>query len=367
MSANSEALGLPISELETPALCLDLAAYRRNVRRMADYIVRGHHLRWRPHMKGQKAPQLAHEAIAAGAVGVTCATVYETEAMVEAGIGNVLLANQVAGARKLKRLAELERNATVIVATDSLEHAILLSDAAVAAQVTIPLLVEVDVGMKRCGVAPGRPVAELAAKIQTLPGVRFLGVMAWEGHVLAYHGDEKQSHISGAIGSLVDSAEECRKAGIPVEIVSASGSGTYLMSAHVEGLTEVQAGGGAFSDLNYHRWGLSENEFALTVVTRVVSRPTPNRIIVDAGFKTLSVQHGNPTPLGLPPLESMLLTAEHGILEMKDPNPEPRVGDMVTFVPGYTDSTVCLHDEMCVIVDGRVDAVWPIPGRAGRR
>lgn len=366
MSANTTAIGLPVSELETPALCLDLDAYRRNAARMADYIVHEHRLNWRPHMKGQRAPELARELTAAGAVGVTCATVYEAEAMVGAGVKNVLVANQIAGARKLKRLAKLVRRATVLTATDSEEHARQLNAAALSSNVVIPVLVEVDVGMGRSGVPAGDAAAELGLAIGKLPGLQFRGVMAWEGHVLAFEGNEKQAQIEKAIAELTDAAARCRAAGLTVEVVSASGSGTYRLSAGLPGLTEVQAGGGVLSDLNYQRWGL-DHEFALTVLTRVVSRPTPSRLIVDGGFKTMSVQHGSPRPMGLPPLKSMLLTAEHGILELELPDRSWRVGDLISFIPGYTDSTVCLHDEMCVTSNGVLVAVWAIPGRTGRR
>ncbi len=366
MSANTDAVGIPLADLETPALCLDLEAYRRNTRRMADYIIHQHGLAWRPHMKGQKAPQLAHEALRAGASGVTCATLYEAEAMVDGGIDNVLLANQVAGARKLARLARLSRRARVIAATDSEEHAAQLNAAALAESVIIPVVVEVDAGMKRCGVAPGAPAATLALRVGAMSGLRFLGVMAWEGHTVPLQGEEKRAAIEASIARLTDSAQRCGEAGMPAEIVSASGSATYMFSARVPGLTEVQAGGGSFCDLNYQRWGL-HHEFALTVLTRVVSRPTEHRIIVDGGFKTMSVQHGSPRPCGVGPLKSMVLTAEHGILELEQPDRTLKVGDAVVFIPGYTDSTVCLHDEICVIANGVLTGVWPIPGRTGRR
>jgi D-serine deaminase-like pyridoxal phosphate-dependent protein len=366
MSGNSEAIGLPLSALETPALCLDIDAYRRNVARMTDYIVRRNGLAWRPHMKGQKTPELAKEAVAAGAVGVTCATLYEAEVMVHAGVRGVLVANQIAGERKLARLARLEKTAPVIAATDSTAHAFALQAAAAAESVAIPVVIEVDLGMKRCGVAPGDPVVRLARAICASPNLRFLGVMGWEGHTLAYHGDAKQEHVAGSIAKLTGSAEMCRAAGIPVEIVSASGSGTFRVSAPLPGLTEVQAGGGVFSDLSYEKWGL-DHEFALTVLTRVISRPSPARIIVDGGFKTMSVQHGQPRPLGLGPVKSMVLSAEHGNIELEQPDTTHEVGDLITFIPGYTDSTVCLHDEMCAVRNGVLEAVWAIPGRTGRR
>jgi D-serine deaminase-like pyridoxal phosphate-dependent protein len=366
MSANANAIGIPVTELETPALVLDLDAYRRNLRRMAGYIIHTHGLAWRPHMKGQKAPELAHEALSAGARGVTCATLYEAEAMVAGGIDNVLLANQVAGARKQARLARLARKARIIAATDSEEHASQLNAAALAEGTVLEVLVEIDAGMNRCGIAPGQPAAELASQISKMPGLHFAGVMGWEGHAVPMQGDAKRAEIEAAMRRLTDSADCCRAAGLTVEIVSASGSATYLLSAPMPGLTEVQAGGGAFCDLNYQRWGL-DHEFALTVLTRVVSRPTPKRIVVDGGFKTMSVQHGAPRPVDAGVVRSLSLNAEHGVIELEEPDLAHRVGETISFIPGYTDSTVCLHDEICVCRGEVLEAVWAIPGRTGRR
>jgi D-serine deaminase-like pyridoxal phosphate-dependent protein len=366
MSANADAIGLPATELETPALCLDLDAYRRNLRRMVAYIVDEHGLAWRPHMKGQKAPELAREALAAGACGVTCATLYEAEAMVNAGVENVLIAHEITGGRKCARLARLAGRARVIAATDSEEHATQLNTAACAEGTRIPVVVEVDAGMQRCGIPPGERAAQLAARIASMPGLQLLGLMAWEGHAVPLEGEQKRTEIEASMARLTQSAEACSAAGLPVEIVSASGSATYLLSAPTPGLTEVQAGGGAFCDLNYRKWGL-DHEFALTVLTRVVSRPSPHRLIVDGGFKTMSVQHGLPQPCGLSAVKNLSLSAEHGTVELGEPDTTHRVGDTVTFIPGYTDSTVCLHDEICVMRNGVLDAVWAIPGRTGRR
>lgn len=366
MSANADAVGLPMEALETPALCLDLDKYERNVERMVEYIVRRNGLGWRPHMKGQKAAPLALKAIAAGALGVTCATLYEAEAMAEAGVNSILIANQVVGERKLARLARLVRRTPgVIAATDSLAHVRLVQDAAVTAGVEIGLLIEVNVGMNRCGIAPGEATVELAREITAAPGLRLDGLMGWEGHVLAFDDATKQTKIGEAMTALTSTAEACREAGIEIKIVSSSGSGTFRMAAPTKGITEVQAGGGVFSDLNYAKWGL-DHDFALTILTRVVSRPTETRVVVDGGFKTMSVQHSLPQPLGLE-VKSVLLSAEHGSLELSTPSRHPAVGDLVEFVPGYTDSTVCLHDEMCALRGGRLEAVWTIPGRTGHR
>lgn len=365
-SANSESIGLQKAELETPALCLDIAAYQRNVARMASFIIGKCGLKWRPHMKGQKAVELAQHAVKAGAIGVTCATVYEAEAMVDAGVSEILLANQVAGDRKARRLARLQRQATVISATDSAAHLEILSRAALAEQVTIPVILELDVGMGRCGVVCGKPAVDLGLVASRMPGIELLGLMGWEGHILKYDPEEKKRQAQSAMQALVETAGLFRKEGLRAEVVSAAGSGTFMVSAPIAGLTEIQAGGGVFSDLSYQKWGL-EHEFALTVLTRVVSRPSPTRVLVDGGFKTMSYCHGYPEPLGVGAVKSLVLSAEHGNIELAGPNDSLRVGDLVEFVPGYTDSTVCLHDEICVLRDGVVEAVWGIPGRSGRR
>jgi D-serine deaminase-like pyridoxal phosphate-dependent protein len=367
MSANADAIGLPPHALETPALCLNLETYHRNVERMVDEIVRKHGLNWRPHMKGQKAPPLALEAISAGAVGVTCATLYEAEAMAEAGVASILIANQIVGERKLARLARLVRRTPgVIAATDSHAHAAMLAAAAVLEGITIPVLVELNVGMNRCGIAPGAPAVELARAVAAMPGLRLAGLMGWEGHTVPMDEAEKPARIADSMSRLVSTADACRAAGMTIDIVSSSGSGTFRQAVATPGITEVQAGGGVFCDLNYAKWGLPEYEFALTVLTRVVSRPSETRVMVDAGFKTMSVQHGLPRPIGIA-VDKVALSAEHGTLELSAPSAVPAVGEIVEFIPGYTDSTVCLHDELCVFRNGVLDAVWTIPGRTGRR
>lgn len=365
-SANSSSIGLAKSELETPALVLDLDVYHRNVARMTEFIISKCGVQWRPHMKGQKAPELALHAIKAGAIGVTCATVYEAEAMVEAGVESILLANQVVGERKTRRLARLQRQAQVIAATDSADHLAILSAAAVTEGTTIPVILELNVGMNRAGIAPGEAAVALARLAVAAKGVQFLGAMGWEGHILKYSGDNKAAQSNQSMQQLVETADMLRSAGLPTDIVSAAGSGTFMLSASYPGITEVQAGGGVFCDLSYQKWGL-DHEFALTVLCRVASRPSATRIIVDGGFKTMSGDHGLPKPLGIEAVKSFALSAEHGNLELEFPNEIPRVGDLVEFVPGYTDSTVCLHDEMCVVQDGVVRDVWLIPGRSGRR
>jgi D-serine deaminase-like pyridoxal phosphate-dependent protein len=202
----------------------------------------------------------------------------------------------------------------------------------------------------------------------TAPGLRLAGLEAWEANCTRIlDPDEKRQCVEHAIGMLVDSAELCRREGLPVEIVSCGGTGTYWVTATVPGVTEVQAGGGIFNDVHYaEHFGL-DHEFALTIMTTVISRPNPTRIVVDAGQKTMSSNAAPPRPLGLEGIEAVSLSAEHGKVELSAPNTSLKVGDKLEWVCGYSDTTVHLHEEMYATRDGRVEQVWPILGRGKLR
>jgi D-serine deaminase-like pyridoxal phosphate-dependent protein len=356
-------------DLDTPALLVDLRAMERNIGVMASSII-NNGVNWRPHTKGQKIPAIAHKQLAAGAIGITCAKLGEAEVMAAAGIRDILISNQIVGAPKVARLINLIPHADVIVAVDSRENVAELSAAASSRSVNLRVVVEVDVGMHRCGVLPGEPVVDLARCIATSPGLRFAGVMAWESQCVQLLDEEqKRACVVQALQLLTGSADLCRANGLPVDIVSCGGTGTYWISAGVPGVTEIQAGGGIFNDVHYsEHYGLKrEHEFALTMLTTVISRPAPTRIVVDAGRKAMSSEHALPRPLGLPAVKSVTLSAEHGRVELEQPSVVPRIGDKLEFVVGYSDTTVCLHDEMYAIRDGNVEVVWPVLGRGKLR
>lgn len=355
-------------ELDTPALCVELPVMERNIRRMADVIIRKHGRGWRPHTKGQKVPAVAHMELAAGALGVTCAKLGEAEVMAAAGIRDILIANQVVGAVKVARLVNLCRHADVMVAVDSEENARELDAAARAEGVRLRVLIEVDTGMHRAGVQPGEPAVALARRLAALPGLRFAGVMGWEGHAAGIADAEaKRAAVEAAVGQLVATACRCREAGLPAEIVSCGGTGTYWLAAAVPGVTEVQAGGGIFHDVLYaERFGVP-HEHAMTVITTVTSRPTPTRIICDAGRKAMSAEAAPPRPLLPGAVASVRLSAEHGAIELAEPSAEPRVGDKLEWVVGYSDTTTFLHEELYATRDGLVEQVWPVLGRGKLR
>ena len=362
MSNETAVIGRPVQELDTPALLVDLGAMERNIAKTAR-ILREAGVNWRPHAKGQKVPAIAHMEIAAGAIGITCAKLGEAEVMAYAGIKSILIASQIVGPQKVARLANLCKHAEVIVAVDSLENVAELDEAGQRKGVRIPVVVEVDIGMGRCGVEPGEPAVALSRRVNECAGLRYMGLMAWEGHVRR-HTDpvERKAACEKSVGMLTWTARLCREAGLPVQIVSCGGTGTEEFSSKVPGVTEIQAGGIIFNDMRYASLGV-DREFALTVLSTVVSRPTPTRIITDAGRKTLSVDVALPAPKGLASVKAVSLSAEHGKIELEVPNHELKVGDKLEWIVGYGDTTVCLHDIMYGIRDGVVEVAWPILGR----
>jgi D-serine deaminase-like pyridoxal phosphate-dependent protein len=358
-------VGSSIWDVDTPVLAVDLEALERNIKGSADFFDQAG-VAWRPHTKGQKLPALAHKQLEAGAIGVTCAKLGEAEVMAASGIQSILVANQIVGRHKARRLANLCRQAEVIVAVDSETNARELHEAAVRYDSQLPVVIEVNIGMDRAGVLPGEPSVKLATILHELEGLRFMGVMGWEGHARRFQDPgERKSACEESVEKLVATAELCRSRGLPVQIVSCGGTGTHEYSSHVPGVTEIQAGGIIFNDMYYARVGV-EHEFALTVVSTVVSRPHPRRIITDAGKKTMSSDAAEPKPLGVGKVEALSFSAEHGtILTVEDSAVE--IGDRVQWIVGYSDTTVALHDELYAVRDERVEVVWPIPGRGKLR
>ncbi len=354
-------------ELDTPALLLDLPTMERNIERMAS-VFRKAGVNWRPHTKGQKIPAVAYKEMAAGAIGVTCAKLGEAEVMAAAGIKDILIANQVVGSQKIARLVNLLPHADIIVAVDSEENLEALDRAAREKGVRLRVVVEVNVGMDRAGVEPGQPAVEMAKKVHGREGVRFVGLMAWEGHTIKIpNPEEKRQAVGKAVGLLTDSAKLCREAGLPVEIVSCGGTGTYSITATLPGVTEIEAGGGILGDIYYRKAMGVDHEYALTILATVTSRPLPTRIVCDAGKKTMSGDSALPEPLGVGKVKSVSLSAEHARIDLEEPNTTLKVGDKIEFVVGYSDTTVHLHEEMYGIRDGLVEVVWPILGRGKLR
>jgi D-serine deaminase-like pyridoxal phosphate-dependent protein len=351
------------STLDTPALLVDLDVMESNIAHIAQ-VCRTHGVQWRPHFKGHKTLEIAQMQISAGAIGITCAKLGEAEILASNGIRDILIANQIVGAIKVRRLMRLLAFADIIVSVDSVDNVRELAEAAHQAERTLRVVIEVNTGMNRAGVLPGEPVVALAAEIARHPGLRLAGVMGWEAHATAIADPlEKEKAVAAAIGLLTQSAQLCRAAGHDIQIVSCGGTGTLLYCVKQSGVTEVQVGGAVMNDEHY-RWHFNiDLPFSLTVLTTVTSRPAPTRVILDAGRKSMSIDTAVPRPLDVPGVREVRLSAEHAQLELDAPSEWPRVGDRVEFVPGYTDTTVHLHEEIIALRDGRIEAVWQVAGR----
>ncbi|MGI5915100.1 MAG: DSD1 family PLP-dependent enzyme [Anaerolineae bacterium] len=363
MSANiaaAGAIGTSKWDLDTPVLCLDATALERNIRRMGDYFANCT-AKLRPHTKTHKSPIIAWMQLRAGAIGVTCAKVGEAEVMAAAGIRDILIANQVMGALKIARLVGLAAYSDVITAVECAEHARELSEAAQARGVALRTIIEVDVGMGRCGVAPGGPALDLARQIEALPGLRFEGMMGYEGHaVMVTDVNERRRVAEEAMARLVETRHLIESHDIPVNIVSAGGTGTYDITGNYPGITEIEAGSYATMDTRYRQVGL-DFEWALTIVARVIS-VHGDRAIIDAGLKTMTPEFGLPLVIRPEGWAMTGLSEEHGALERRGGGPLRR-GDLVEIVPSHGCTTINLHDAYHVTRNDVLEAVWPIEGR----
>ena len=351
------------TDLDTPALLVDLDVLDANIARMAG-LFKEHGVGWRPHTKAIKIPAIAYKLLAAGAHGVTVAKLSEAEIMAAAGISDILITGPVVGARKAARLANLAKQANPIGVVDCVEHVDMLDKAGQEYGVQIRTVVEVDLGMNRCGTQPGEPTVALAKEANSRKGIKFEGLMAWEGHTLRIKDiDEKRSKVEEAVTNLLDTARQCRDADLPVTIISCGGTGTYPLSAAVHGITEIEAGGGIYGDLVYRNAFGIDHPMAMSVLATVISRPAPTRIVTDSGFKSLSTQNAMPEPKGIKHVAGVRMSAEHGSIDLDTPNTEVKVGDKLEWHVGYTDATVVLHETMYGVRGGIVEVQWPIVGR----
>lgn len=347
-------------DIDTPALLIDLDKMEHNIQNMADFFAeRSADLR--PHTKTHKCPVLAHKQLRAGAQGITCAKLGEAEVMAEAGINDILIANQIVGEQKISRLANLARHCDIMVAVESAENTADLSNAAKAAGSTIRVLIEVDVGMHRCGVKSVEEALSLAQVILNNPGLEFEGIMGYEGHmVMVPDFEDREQGCTDSMQVLISTKEILEQNGIVVKIVSAGGTGTYNIAGAYPGITEIQAGSYIVMDAKYYSV-LQDFECALTLLTTVTSRPDKESAILDAGMKAMTFEFGMPELVGLKGAAISFLSEEHGHLYLEDA--DPRVGQKVELIPSHGCTTINLHDRYYACRGERVEAIWRIAAR----
>jgi D-serine deaminase-like pyridoxal phosphate-dependent protein len=259
----------------------------------------------------------------------------------------------------------LRRVADPIVCIDHLDQALPISRAMSEAGLRLRAIIEVDIGLKRVGVAPGEVTLRLASALAGLPGIGLAGIMGYEGHLLTVaDADAKASQIREALATLVATKELLERNGMSCPIVSCAGTGSYIHAAKQPGITELQAGGLIFMDAYYrHKCNVPDFDYALTVLATVVSRPAPERAIIDAGRKTMHGDFQPPFVVGRPDIHVRRLSAEHGELELERTAPDLRIGDRLEIVPGYADLTTVLHNAYHCFRGGKLVDIWPIEGR----
>ncbi|MCL4800570.1 MAG: DSD1 family PLP-dependent enzyme [Burkholderiales bacterium] len=359
-------IGAPADAVDTPALVIELDAFERNMQRMT-FAVRGAGVRLRPHAKSHKCPEIALRQVAAGAVGVCCQKTSEAEAMVDGGVRDVFVSNEVVGAAKLARLARLAQRARVSVCVDDAGNVAELERAARAAGAEIRVLVEINVGANRCGVEPGAPALALARAVAGAGHLRFAGLHAYHG--AAQHlrkVSDRQAAIALATRKARAAKSLIESGGIPVETVTGAGTGTFPFEAASGVFNEIQPGSYVFMDADYgaNEWtGFPEFEQSLFVLATVMSVPAADRAVVDAGLKASSVDSGLPQVAGRRGVEYVAASDEHGVLRIARGADAPRLGEKLRLVPGHCDPTVNLHDWIVGVRGGRVEALWSVAAR----
>jgi D-serine deaminase-like pyridoxal phosphate-dependent protein len=344
-------------------LLLDKKKLESNLRHMAEFFS-ARDCQLRPHFKNHKCTRLAQLQLDTGsAVGITCAKLGEAEVLVDAGIDNVLIANQVVGRRKVSRLVELAERGTIRVAVDSPLHVEMIGNAASERGSNVGILIEVDIGMGRCGLSDPDEILALARQIQDASNLSFDGFQAYEGHAVSIADrDERRQVARQSMQIALDVAEHLRKNDVPVDIVSGGSSSTYDATGTLPGVKELQAGTYATMDWAYKQWA-PEFEIALNILARVISRPRDGVAVLDFGVKGSGDEFGGPRIVDFPGAEiPMFLSEEHCTVKT---DTDWTVGQAIRAIPSHSCTTCNLYREFYLVENDVVVDIWPIEG-AGR-
>ena len=362
-------VGMPLERVDTPALLVDLDIFDRNLKTMADSLS-DTTVRLRPHAKTHKSPIIALRQLKLGAVGVCCQKAGEAEAMVEGGVPDVFVSNEIVGRPKLQRLMSLAKQAKLAVCADDPFHVLEYGAAAKENGVELDVFVELNVGGGRCGVEPGEPVLRLARQISDAPGLRFAGLQAYHGAAQHLRTPvEREAAIRSAVSRVLQTKSALEADGIACETVTGAGTGTYPLEAASQVYGEVQPGSYIFMDVDYAKnldadgKPLRSFQQSLFVYSTVISRPTRDRAVLDAGHKAVPIDSGMPQVAGRPDVEYTRPADEHGTLLIKNPDCDLKIGDKVMLIPAHCDPTVNLFDWYVGIRNNHVDVLWPITAR----
>ncbi len=359
------------SDLDTPALIVDLDKLKQNIDDMAEFAA-ANGIQLRPHAKTHKTPEIGRLQLEAGAVGLTVAKLSEAEVFIDAGCSEILVAYPLVGEAKHRRLLELCQRANITTVVDHIEIARLLSRTMSASRLELPLLVEIDTGLNRCGVQAGKPARDLAQQITRLPGLRFAGLLTHEGHAQLAGAPEKVRETGLSAGEMMaETAELIRKSGLEVPIISVGLTATAKITATVDGVTETRPGIYVFYDRSeaLHQV-VAPDRCAARVLATVATRPTAERIILDSGTKALTSDRAGVSPpvaghgyvIDHPDWEINSLSEEHGATKIRADDPA-KIGDRVEIIPNHICPVINLFDSMNITRGERVVDVWTVAAR----
>lgn len=363
--------GMDEADIQTPCLILDLDALERNIEKMGDRA-RRMGVRHRAHAKTHRSVDVAKlQETLGGSCGVCCQKVSEAEVFARGGIEDVLVSNQVRDPAKIDRLARLPKlGARTIVCVDDIANVAELSAAAVEHGTELECLVEIDCGAGRCGVTTTQDAVALAQAIAAADHLEFSGIQAYQGAMQHLEGyEDRKAAFDVAVAIVRDAVDGLKSAGLECSIVSGGGTGSYPFEGASGVFNEIQCGSYAFLDADYgrildsngRRLDQGEWENALFVLTSVMSHTRPDRAVVDAGLKALSVDSGLPVVFGRADVTYVKCADEHGVIE--DPDGALRVGDKLRLVPGHCDPTCNLHDWYVGVRNATVETLWPVSAR----
>ncbi|MBY0336817.1 MAG: DSD1 family PLP-dependent enzyme [Acetobacteraceae bacterium] len=356
--------GMREEEVDTPALLLDLDAFEHNLDTMAR-LIEPTGAKLRAHAKTHKSAMVAHQQMRRGAIGQCVQKVAEAEQLAWGGVPDIMVTNEVVGARKLARLMALAKVARVSVCADDARQVAAIEAAAEAAGVRIPVLVEIDVGGARCGVTPGPEAVALAEIIAASRHLSFGGLQAYHGSAQHIRAPEaRAAAIQGAAEGARRTVEQLRQRGLDCPVVGGAGTGTFPHEAASGVYTELQAGSYAFMDADYARnTEAPPFRHALFVLATVMSTAVPGVAVVDAGHKAVPTDSGFPLVQGRPGVTYAGASDEHGKLVVEGGAARPELGEKLRLIPGHCDPTVDRYDWYVGVRNGRVECLWPIAAR----
>jgi D-serine deaminase-like pyridoxal phosphate-dependent protein len=357
-------LGTSAEQLDTPALVVDLTIMEQNIEKVHSFF-QAATAKARPHVTAHKCPVLAHRQMAAGGTtgGISVSRIGEAEVFAHAGFADILVASEIVTRPKINRLCFLARRSKITVAADNPKNVHDLSEAARAGGVTLNVVVDINTGLDRCGVEPGQPAVDLAKDIARAEGLRFAGLMTYEGAILREDYQELVADNRKAVQPVLDTRESVEKAGLEVGTVSVGGTHNYEIVGAMDGVTDVRVDSYPLMDYNSSQYR-SHLRPAARVLTTAVSHPVPGLAITDSGHKAIGPEMGLPVVEGVPGARMVRLSAEHGSLELEgEAQRQVDTGSKIWLIPWDLQLCVNQYDYFHAVRDGKLEAVWEVVAR----